>query len=111
MTGQIYIVDRPPAPSSLQALDIDQTSGGIGITLPTGLTWDKVGSALITSDSDSGNCRYSTDGTAPTADLGHELLPSQGVAIGNARALIAFRAIAESSTHATLQVTLYRREE
>lgn len=75
----------------------------IGLTNSKFNTSPKQKKAFITSE--TAQMRYRLDGTAPTATVGHILLPMQSLVLEGYTQMLNFQAIRTGSTSGNLQVT------
>jgi len=84
------------------ALSIDGTTGGIGLTAPTGKVPNGAVITVYTAP-----VRFWVNGTAPTATTGHRAEPYQVIRLEDAGEIANFKAIRESSVSATVEVTYF----
>jgi len=86
--------------SEHESLTIDDTAGGIALTASKYGTCTK---ALITVE--TAQIRFTVDGTAPTATVGHVLNPGDNLDIDSNEDVAAFRAIRTGSISGVIQCT------
>lgn len=89
--------ETPLKATSAEAITIDNTSGGIGLTAPTGAR-----SAVIQVL--TANIRFCLDGTPPTTSLGIQVGDGDWVVLNTPEEITGFKAIREGSTSGVLQV-------
>lgn len=89
-----------------EAITVDNTVGGVRLTLSNILTTPPAQAATITVE--TAQIRWLKDGTAPTSTTGHVANVGAILYLDNANDLANFRAIRTSATSATLRVTYHR---
>ena len=100
-----------PSSSLLQSfaterITVDNTSGGVRLTLSNILATQQAKSATITVE--TAQIRWLKDGTAPTSTTGHVANVGAIIFLDNANDLVNFRAIRTGATSATIQVSYHR---
>ena len=101
-----------------EAIAVDDTTGGKGFTVAsyTGSTTDAGhGSGLyprrcklVVVTVEDQNLRWTADGTAPTAAVGHLAQPYDTIVVEGYDNITAFRAIRATGTNSAIKVTYYR---
>ena len=104
-------VDRIPQPleaiTGTQSLTVDNTAGGVSLTVPAGASH-----ALITMTDASGTIRFTDDGTTVTTGVGHQLQPGDALDYTSperdySRILSRLRFIREDAVSGTLIASYY----
>lgn len=92
-----------PAPSGRQALTVDDTAGGVTLTVP---------SAAIAAYCrlETAQIRYTLDGTAPTTTVGWLLEIGETLELESRAELEGFKAIRTGGTSGTLEVEYWRMD-
>lgn len=91
------------SPMAMQTgLSIDNTTGGITLTMPTNA---RPRAAVITVF--TAPIRFTVTGTAPTATLGHRADIHEQIVLENSAEVTNFKGIREGGTSATIDVTFY----
>ena len=96
--------DKKLIPVGSQQLTVDNTSGGVALTVPA--TADRASMVLQTAQ-----IRVLDDGTAPTTTLGKVVEAGQSIEyldFDSRDTLLAFRAIRTGGTSGTLDISYYR---
>jgi hypothetical protein len=92
-----------------ESVTADSTAGGVALTESTyfrnGTQQNTASSALITTE--TADCRFTIDGTAPTTTVGHLATSGSQMTIDGLENIKKFRAIRTGDTSATLKVTYY----
>lgn len=91
---------------ALETLTVDNTSGGVRLTLSNILTTPQAKACTITQE--TAQMRWTKDGTAPTTSVGHLSNVGTVIFIDNPSDMVRFRAIRTGSTSATLMVSYHR---
>lgn len=87
--------------SGRQALTIDNTAGGVSLTVPSGAIY-------AACRLETGQIRFTLDGTTPdTSTAGTLLEIGEMLALESRAELTAFKAIRQSSTSGVLQVEYF----
>jgi hypothetical protein len=93
------------APAVLSTVSGGQYALSVGSSSPTTLTVPATAThAWISVDTASNTIRWTRDGTAPTATVGHELAALDSIEVDN---ISSFRMISKSGT-ATVQVSYHK---
>jgi hypothetical protein len=97
-------------PFAFEQITVDNTAGGKALTAatmnPDGYRDRPCKLGWITTE-DQG-LRYTVDGTAPTAAIGHEVAAANGFWVAGEEELKNFRAIRTGGSSAIISVTYYR---
>lgn len=91
---------RNKTSDAFEQLTVDATVGGIALT---GATYGTARYAEITVD--TADIRFTVDGTAPTATLGHLVGPRDIIRLESNEDIVAFRAIRTGSTSAKINAS------
>lgn len=94
--------DMKPTPYAFEAVTVDNTAGGVGLTAAT---FDSSTRAHISLE--TAQIRYRVDGGAPTATVGHILEIGCMVELESASEIANFKAIRTGSTSGTIQVSYF----
>lgn len=90
-----------------ETVTIDGTAGGIGLTAATyAISQNGAQGAFITNE--SGQIRYTLDGTAPTTSVGHLLEVGDALTLNSADQVARFKGIRTGGTSGSLQVSYFR---
>lgn len=89
-----------------EAITVDNTSGGVRLTLSNIYTTPPRHAVTITVE--GAQLRWLKDGTAPTATTGHIANVGTVIVLENANDLVNFRAIRTTATNATIRCTYHR---
>lgn len=86
--------------SGRQALTVDNTVGGVALTVPTG-------GVAATARLETAQIRYTLDGTAPTTTVGTLLNPDEVLEFESQSELTGFLAIRTGGTSGTLNIEYF----
>ncbi len=93
-------------PFDHKSITIDATSGGVGLTSAKLNANPKPKQVIITVE--TARFRYTIDGTAPTASIGHLISPNASLVLEGFSQLNNFRGFRTTSTSAKIHVTYLR---
>lgn len=101
----MIIVNETYGAGDYEALTIDNTAGGVGFTAGKLLSTQHGVARGVFCTLESGQIRFTLDGTAPTTLIGHLLEIGQSLTLENVGDLKNFKAIRTGAVSGSLKVT------